>query len=401
VFEFPFVEDGVFYDVRARVINALGVRSAFTTASHQIVGQTAPPQNVIGFMVNIVGNTAHFRWDAVTDLDLSHYKIRYSSLTTGATYSNAIDLIPKISRPATFATAAAMTGTYFIKAYDKAGIASTTAAEVVTLVDSIEGLNVIEVVNEHPLFLGNKTNTASIDGLLQLDTAILFDSAEGEFDDFVGLFDGGGGNMSASGEYEFEDYVDLTSVFTSRVTASLEFIRLDYVNTFDAASGLFDDRQGFFDGDESTYDDVNVEFYVSTTNNDPAGTPVWSEWRPFFVGDYTARAFKFKVILTSTDPQATPGISLLSVSIDMPDRVTSGDDIASGTAAGGKVVTFNKPFAAIPALGIAAQNLQQGDFYEIPTKSRSGFTIRFKDSSGTIVDRTFDYVAKGYGSLTV
>jgi hypothetical protein len=401
VFEFPFVEDGVFYDVRARVINALGVRSAFTTASRQIVGQTAPPQNVIGFMVNIVGNTAHFRWDAVTDLDLSHYKIRYSSLTTGATYSNAIDLIPKISRPATFATAAAMTGTYFIKAYDKAGIASIAAAEVVTLVDSIEGLNVIEVVNEHPLFLGNKTNTAAVGGVLQLDTAILFDSATGEFDDYVGLFDGGGGNMSASGEYEFEDYVDLTSVFTSRVTASLEFIRLDYVNTFDAASGLFDDRQGFFDGDESTYDDVNVEFYVSTTNNDPAGTPVWSEWRPFFVGDYTARAFKFKVILTSTDPQATPGISLLSVSIDMPDRVTSGDDIASGTAAGGKVVTFNKPFAVTPALGIAAQNLQQGDFYEINTKSPSGFTIRFKDSSGTVVNRTFDYVAKGWGSLTV
>jgi hypothetical protein len=401
VFEFPFVEDGVFYDVRARVINALGVRSAFTTASRQIVGQTAPPQNVIGFMVNIVGNTAHFRWDAVTDLDLSHYKIRYSSLTTGATYSNAIDLIPKISRPATFATAAAMTGTYFIKAYDKAGIASIAAAEVVTLVDSIEGLNVIEVVNEHPLFLGNKTNTAAVDGVLQLDTAILFDSADGDFDDYLGLFDGGGGNMSASGEYEFEDYVDLTSVFTSRVTASLEFIRLDYVNTFDSASGLFDERQGFFDGDASTYDDVNVEFYVSTTNNDPAGTPIWSEWRPFFVGDYTARAFKFKVILTSTDPQATPGISLLSVSIDMPDRVTSGDDIASGTDAGGKVVTFTKPFAVTPALGIAAQNLQQGDFYEINTKSPSGFTIRFKDSSGTVVNRTFDYVAKGWGSLTV
>jgi hypothetical protein len=401
VFEFPFVEDGVFYDVRARVINALGVRSAFTTASRQIVGQTAPPQNVIGFMVNIVGNTAHFRWDAVPDLDLSHYKIRYSSLTTGATYSNAIDLIPKISRPATFATAAAMTGTYFIKAYDKAGIASTEAAQVVTLVDSIEGLNVIEVVNEHPLFLGNKTNTAAVDGVLQLDTAILFDSATGDFDSYFGLFDGGGGNISASGEYEFEDYVDLTSVFTSRVTASVEFIRLDYVNTFDAASGLFDERQGFFDGDESTYDDVNVEFYVSTTNNDPAGTPIWSEWRPFFVGDYTARAFKFKVILTSTDPQATPGISLLSVSIDMPDRVTSGDDIASGTAAGGKLVSFVKSFAVTPALGIAAQNLQQGDFYEINTKSPSGFTIRFKDSSGTIVDRTFDYVAKGYGSLTV
>jgi hypothetical protein len=401
IFEFPFVEDSIVYDVRARVINALGVRSPFTTASRQIVGQTAPPQNVTGFSLNIVGNTAHFSWDAVPDLDLSHYKIRYSSQTSGATYSNAIDLIPKISRPATFATAAAMTGTYFIKAYDKSGIASSAAAEIVAQIDSIEGLNVIEVINEHPLFNGQKTNVVALDNFLLLDTTILFDSTTGDFDDGVGLFDGGGGDVASSGEYEFDDYVDLSAIYTSRVTASIESTRLDYVNTFDSPSGNFDDRQGLFDGDESTYDDVSVGFFVATTNDDPAGTPTWSDWRPFFVGDYTARAFKFKVILTTEDPQATPAVSLLSVSIDMPDRVTSAEDIVSGTDAGGKVVTFVKAFKVAPALGIAAQNLQQGDFYEITTKSASGFTIRFKDSGGTVVNRTFDYVAKGYGALTV
>jgi hypothetical protein len=140
---------------------------------------------------------------------------------------------------------------------------------------------------------------------------------------------------------------------------------------------------------------------VATTNDDPAGTPTWSAWRKFFVGDYTARALKFKVVLTSTDIQATPAVSVLSVTVDMPDRVISGDNIASGTDAGGKVVTFIRAFKVTPALGVAAQNLQQGDFYEITTKSASGFTIRFKNSSGTVVDRTFDYTAAGYGSLVV
>ena len=399
IFEFPFVEDSVVYEVRARVINSFGVRSAFTTASHQIVGQTAPPQNVTNFSLNIVGNTAHFSWEAVSDLDLSHYKIRYSSQTTGATYSNAVDLIPRISRPATFATAAAMTGTYFIKAYDKSGIASPAAAEIVALIDSIEGLNVIEVIEEQPAFVGQKTNVVALENLLLLDTAFFFDSATGNFDDGVGLFDGGGGNVALSGEYEFEDYVDLSYVYTSRVTASIESTRIDYVNTFDSPSGNFDDRQGLFDGDESTYDDVSVGFFVATTYDDPAGTPTWTAWRPFFVGDYTARAFKFKVILTTEDPQATPAVSFLSVTIDMPDRVTSADNITSGTDAGGKVVTFVKAFKVTPALGVAAQDLQQGDFYEITTKSPSGFTIRFKDSGGTVVNRTFDYVAKGYGAL--
>jgi hypothetical protein len=294
-----------------------------------------------------------------------------------------------------------MTGTFFIKAYDKSGIASIQAAEIVTLVDSIEGLNVVELINEHPTFAGLKTNTAAPGGILVLDSAIDFDDKPGLFDDALGLFDGAGGNVSSFGEYEFADVVDLGNVYTSRVTAEIVVQRFDFVNTFDAAEGLFDDRPGLFDGDEQTFDDVNVEFYVAITDDDPNGTPTWSDWRPFFVGDYTARGFKFKVALSSTDPQATPAVSVLSVEIDMPDRVTSGDDIASGTDAGGKLVTFNRAFKVAPALGIAAQNLQQGDFYEITTKTPSGFTIRFKDLNGNVVNRTFDFTAAGYGSLAI
>jgi predicted phage tail protein len=389
------------YDIRVQGVNALGRRSLPTNTQAVIYGKSAPPQDVTGFSVNIVGPEAHFTWNPVPDVDLSHYKIRYSSLTVGATYSDAIDLIPKISRPATFATAPAMTGTYFIKSFDKSGIASINAAEIVTLVDSIEGLNVVEITDQHPDFAGVKTGTVAIDGKLQLDTSLLFDDKPGLFDDAIGNFDGGGGNIATSGEYEFDDFVDLGNVYTSRVTAEIVTTRIDYVNTFDSAEGLFDSRDGDFDGDVNAFDDVNVEFYVAITDDDPAGTPTWSDWQQFFVGDYTARAFKFKVVLTSSDPQATPAVSVLSVEIDMPDRVTSGDDIASGTDAGGKLVTFNRAFKVAPALGIAAQNLQQGDFYEIITKTPSGFTIRFKDLNGNVVNRTFDFTAAGYGSLAI
>jgi predicted phage tail protein len=389
------------YEIKVQSLNGLRKRSIQNTVTREIYGKTLPPADVTNFGVNIVGNEAHFTWTPVPDLDLSHYKIRYSSLTIGATYSDAIDLIPRISRPATFATAPAMTGTYFIKAFDKSGFASLNATEIVTLVDSIEGLNVVETSTQNPAFAGAKTDVVVVDGLLQLDTSLLFDSAPGLFDDAVGQFDGGGGTIASSGEYEFDNYIDLGNVYTSRVTIDIETTRIDYINTFDSQPGLFDSRDGDFDGDVNAFDDVNVEFYVATTNDDPAGTPTWSAWRQFFVGDYTARALKFKAVLTSSDPQATPAISVLSVEVDMPDRVIAGDDIASGTDAGGKVVTFTKAFKVTPALGIAAQNLQQGDFYEITTKSASGFTIRFKNSGGSVVNRTFDYVAKGYGSLSV
>jgi hypothetical protein len=192
--------------------------------------------------------------------------------------------------------------------------------------------------------------------------------------------------------------VDLGAVYTSRVTINANVGRIDYVNLFDDASGLFDSREGLFDGDPNTYGDSNVQFFISTTEDDPnAAEPTWTAYRKFFVGDYKARGLRFKAVLTTISDESSPSVSNLSVSVDMPDRVTSGDDLTSG--AGSYGVTFSPAFKVTPAIGIAAQNLAQGDFYEITSKSASGFTITFKDSGGSPVSRTFDYVAKGYGEL--
>ena len=106
---------------------------------------------------------------------------------------------------------------------------------------------------------------------------------------------------------------------------------------------------------------------------------------------------RFRAKLTSTDGQASPGVSALSVTVDMPDRVISDADVASG--AGAKAVTFSPAFKSLQGLGISAQNLASGDYYAITSKSATGFTITFYNSSNTAVDRTFDYVAKGFGEV--
>jgi hypothetical protein len=396
-FELVFVEDSVFYDVRARTVNVLGVRSAYTTGSHQTVGQTAPPADVTNFSVNIIGTEAVLSWTPVADLDLSHYVIRHSRLTTGATYSASITLAAKVARPGNSIILPALTGTYFIKSVDKSGISSVNSTASVAIIDSIAGLNVVETLTENPTFAGTKTQVRVLDGNLLLDFEGFFDDEPGLFDDVTGLFDNAGGDLFQSGEYEFATVVDLGSKYTSRVTADVRFTRVDIFDTFDESTGLFDDREGLFDGSADQVSDANVILLVSVTNDDPAGTPTWSAYRQFVVGDYAARALRFKAELATTSATVTPSISKLEVVVDMPDRVTSGDDILSGTDAGGKVVTFPTAFKVSPALGIAAQNLVSGDFYEIVSKSASGFTIRFKNSGGTVVDRTFDYVAKGYG----
>ena len=84
----------------------------------------------------------------------------------------------------------------------------------------------------------------------------------------------------------------------------------------------------------------------------------------------------------------------------MPDRTLAESDIASGTSSSGKAVTFPTAFKQLDGIGISVGNLASGDFYVITSKSATGFTIKFSNSSGSVVDRTFDYVARGFGELS-
>ena len=396
-FELVNVEDNVVYDVRARSVSSIS-RSVFVSTTHQVVGKTLPPEDVTNFSVNIIGTEAHLGWTPVSDLDLSHYRIRHAKETSGATYANSIDIADKVSRPANTVIVPAMTGTYFIKAVDKVGNSSENAVSNVAIIESIKGLNLVETSTQSPNFTGNKTNMVVVDGTtLQLGTANLFDDVAGNFDDAGGLFDGGVGNVASSGTYEFDTHIDLGAVYTSRVTANMNVARISFVNLFDDASGNFDDRSGLFDGDPQQFDDTNTELLVATTEGDPSGSPTYTDFRKFFVGDYKARAFKFKLQMTSQKGTATQQVSALSVTVDMPDRVIAESDVVSGTSTSGKTITYAPAFKVLQGVGISASNLASGDFYAITNKSETGFTIEFFNSSSATVSRTFDYVARGYG----
>ena len=403
-FEMIDVEDGVTYDVRARTISSLGNRSAFATTTRKIVGKTDIPSNVTNLSVNIIGKEAHLSWTPVTDLDLSHYVIRHSPATSGATFTTSRTIADKISRPANTAVVPALTGTYLIKSFDKGGRESRNAASSIVTIDSIEAGNVVSTITESPAFSGTKTDTVVVDDKLILTTTSLFDSVSGNFDDAEGLFDGGSSTVDNEGFYNFvgidgDASIDLGSKFTCRVTSNFVVNRIDYVGLFEDADGNFDSREGFFDGDASEFGDTNAKLQIATTDGDPAGTPTYTDFRDFVVGEYTFRAAKFRAVLNSKDTSASPQIETLQVTIDMPDRLTFGNDISSGTGASGLDVTFSPAFSVLQNVAITAQNMNSGDFYTITNKSATGFTIVFKNSSSAVVNRTFDFQAKGYGEL--
>jgi len=393
------------YDIRARAFNAFGVAGPFTsTSGQQLSAFATPPDNVTNFTGNVTGNALNLSWTPVTNADLSHYKVRFSSETTGASYQNAVDIVDKVSRPGNTAVVPAKTGTYFLKAVDKIGGVSASAASFVVLVDpnNVENFNAIQQIQEDPVFAGSRSNVVVLEDsegdYLALDTVDQFDSGAGNFDDGLGLFDGFSGTV-ASGTYNFNTVVDFGEVYTSRIYPKFKVDFLDYVNDFDSATGNFDDRLGDFDGDPAQFDVTSARFELRHTNDDPSGSPTFTAFQPFIVADITARAIEFRCILECTNGAASPAVRELRAEIDMPERTQSEVDI---TFTGTRSITFPTKFKGVPAIGLSLANLADGERYVITNKTRAGFDIEvFSGSSQSTNSVTLDYVAKGFGKEIV
>jgi hypothetical protein len=385
------VIDGSTYNVRVKAFNTLGVGSTYTTATRTIIGGTAPPEDVQDFSCNIVGSDAHLAWTQIGDLDLAHYTIRYSPLTTGADWADSISLVEKVARPATSITVPARTGSYLIKAVDKNGNYSSNESIIATNITDIGNFNAVATQTESPTFAGTTDRTVVLDNTIRLDSSELFDSGIGNFDSGTSFFDSGltAYDLYPLGYYYFANPIDLGATYTTRVTAFITQTADNIDDLFDSRTGNFDDGASNFDGDAPANCNAHLEIALSNDNI------TYSSYRNFVIGDYTARYYKFRVMMTSSDLSSTPVVSALSVTIDMEDRILSGNDIVSGT--GTYVVTFTYPFySSNYAVGITAQGMNTGDYFTISSKTVNGFNVAFKNSAGSGVSKTFDYLAKGY-----
>ena len=381
------------YDVRVKAVNSLGVSSTYVSAQRQIVGAIAPPSDVTDFSANVSGQEAHLSWEAVTDLDLAYYNLRFSEATDGtADWLNSVALVEKISRPATSISVPARQGTYLIKAVDKLGNFSSNATAIISNVTSPLNFNSITTQSEHPTFGGTFTNTVLTDGSIELDSSELFDSASGNFDDeTTRFFDSGVANadFQASGNYEFADVIDIGAKHTVRITASLTQTADNPDDLFDNRSGDFDDASSNFDGDTPANCNAHLEIATSDDNI------TYTDFRGFVIGEYEARYFKFRVVLISRDLASTPVVSAVTVTLDMQDRIFSGNDIVSGT--GTKSITFTNPFKSGNfAVGITGQGMATGDYFTVSNKTINGFDVAFFNSSNAGVSKTFDFIAKGF-----
>ena len=402
-YELLNVIDDATYNVRVRAVNGLGVASAYTTADRKIVGATEPPNDVTNFSVNMLGTSQmQLNWDANTDLDISFYEIRYQNVTNNAQWNKSVNWLQVPRTSGTSITTNVRSGAFCIKAVDKLGNESNNETIIYSNIASVtDGFKDIQTLTEDitaGTFDGDTalTDSSGTNSII-LDTLNDFDDVTGNFDSASGDFDLGGvatDNIDNEGFYTLAQTLSLSGIFDVSFIKSITIDQIeDPYDLFDDGRGasLFDDAPAPFDGNDPTNATVQLQIATSTTSLDNA-----TSFQPMNTSTtFKGRYFKFRLRLANKNFKTRAFVSGISIDVKMQKRQETGEDVASGTST--KSVAFTNGFFAIPSIGIAAQNMATGDFFTISNKAITGFDIDFKNSSGTNINRTFDFVAVGHG----
>ena len=303
IYEVFDVEDGQF-NVRARAINTLGIKGTYNSTTANIAGQAAPPSNVANFDAIISGDNVILGWDAIPDLDLSFYTIRFSSEVSGATWANSTTDTEKVPRPATTFSVPARSGTYMIRAYDKTSVASPTFTSAVAIpTTTLTQFSNVVTQTESASFSGNKTNLQVTSSALRMTD--VSDSSD---------------PILNTGEYIFSQDIDVGSTKLVRAEIIVNTIRLDTsgtVSQWDSIGGgstLWDQLTGNVDdlsGTTSQQKDSDVQFFI-----EPSTSGSFTDtYQRFRAGFFTGRYFRFKIQLRSTSTNITPNISTLKAEV--------------------------------------------------------------------------------------
>ena len=265
------------YEVRVFSYNALGKPSTNpATTTFTTVGKTALPADVQNVQIEPLSDQfVRLRFDKSTDVDVIHggnVVIRSSNLTTGATFTNSVDVLPQLSGNISESIVPnIVNGTYHLKFRDDGGRLSSGDASAVliqTIPNTLPKLTVLEDREDQdsPPFQGTKVDcffSDDVNGLV-LGSLITLDS-ESDFDaiadfDFLGAVDITGGS------YSFANTLDLGGKQPLR-------LRRHFVTQGFYPNDLFDKRTAnvdtWTDFDGTTAVDVNAKLLVATTDSDP------------------------------------------------------------------------------------------------------------------------------------
>lgn len=337
----------------------------------EILGLSAIPADPTGFVSKVTETGVLLTWNTPSDLDVvsgGTTEIRFvrDDVVTPK-WEIAQTIVNNISGSTTTAALPISPGYYLIKHFDSSGNACANAAQ---LLNTFVGpdFNAITTITEDPTFAGAKTNGTVVNGNLVKNS--------------------GASTMT----YLFNNSIDLGSVENIRLVPRLAAFITDGVTVvadYDPVSNV-----SRFAG---PIVDASITFEVRYSNDDPSGSPTWSDWETFTIGSYRHRAFEFRLTAVVASQLYTVEVSELSLTADKADVTHRGYSTSSGT--GQVSVTFPTPFyggiggADIPYVGLATIGTNTGISSHIISVSPTGFVYKVTGGGGG--SHTVNWVAVG------
>lgn len=390
------------YEIEVSSVSSTYNISPPATIALSVAGKSARPSDITGLtVVPVNASTALLSWLPVNDLDVrigGSIIIRHSSALTGATWTGAQEIVASASGNQTQKIVPLLNGTYLVKAQDDNGNRSVNAALAVVNKPTIDNSLQVAAFKESDRlvpFPGNKTSMqydADLVGLV-LSGGTLWDSiasvdALSSVNEAV--------QWAPVGEYICERTLDLGAVYDVDIERTLETLGIEINGIWDSRTDLIDT---WSEVDGNNVERVGCTTYVSTTNDNPSGSPTWSPWSEFTSATVVGRGLRFKLVAYSDSLSETIVVKRFDVAITMRKRTEEFD--TRTVSALGETLTFTNPFYQPPVVGITVLTALPNAAVPVLTPAAADVGVVFKNTADEAYGATYTLSATGYGRRVI
>lgn len=307
------------YDFRVKAVGFQGASSTYQNKLDQeIVGLGAPPATPVITGLQTYGALAVLTVEPHPDLDVrrgGRWRIRHVQDGAPVSWSGAFSIGDPDSwlGDQTVLVLPLKPGTYLVRAEDSMGVQSAAYDQIETKQASVNTFSPLSTLQEDPTFSGTHSGTFAEGGVLTLTGVGMFDDIPDL--DAVADLDGFGG-LATEGIYTYAAGYDHGAVGHLRVTGHTVGLVVNLLDLIDDRAGLIDDWLDF-DGDtEGAGAAADIYQEYRETDDNPAGSPVWSDWKRLDATEVEARGIQVRGVLTSNDPAYRPEVTELRAKIE-------------------------------------------------------------------------------------
>lgn len=320
------------------------------------------PSSVTGFQGIQNGDKVLLTWNRVADLDVSGYEIREGpSFDLGSLVATGItgaSFQAPVSSERTY--------TFWIKARNVAGYMSQTAPYSQVAVAGLLPRNYIASFDEIDLQSGTHTNT-------EFGTSFytwgIFPGAYSDYPATRWDEVGAATVLKLSGS-------NLTGQYKTTVKDMGKIVQAEITARFNAFTFWYDTAYG------------KLQYRTSLDG------VLWTAYLDFQPASATFRYLQFRVLLGRENTSQHPEVTYWVENIDVPDVDMAGKNVV--VAVGGTTISYGWTYYEPPA--VVATAIGSGVYAEIVPASvtETQFQVKVRNSSGTDVGGTINWMSKGY-----